>query len=197
MSHLTSVPSGPEPEGTDLATELLRRCARDDDVAFAQLYDLTAPRVFGLVRRVVRDPGQAEEVTQEVYLELWRHASRFDAGRSSALAWVFTIAHRRAVDRVRSAEAAGKRDVVYGHRHREVAHDATSEVVQDRWEARRVRAALETLTPIQRKAVDLAFFGGYTHSEIAVMLDIPLGTAKTRVRDGLIRLRDALGAEGS
>lgn len=197
MSHLTPVPSGPEPEGTDLATELLRRCARDDERAFAQLYDLTAPRVFGLVRRVVRDPAQAEEVTQEVYLDLWRHASRFDSRRSSALAWVFTIAHRRAVDRVRAAEAAGQRDVVYGYRQREVDHDTTSEAAQERWEARRVRTALETLTPTQRKAVDLAYFGGYTHSEIAAMLDIPLGTAKTRIRDGLIRLRDALGVEGS
>ncbi|MBM9464241.1 ECF RNA polymerase sigma factor SigK [Aeromicrobium sp. YIM 150415] len=195
MTHLTPVPSGPEPEGTDRLPGLLARCARSDEGAFAELYDLTASRVFGLVRRVVRDPSHAEEVTQEVYLELWRHAAHFDPSRASAISWMFTIAHRRAVDRVRSASAASRRDIAYGHGHHEVEHDATSELVVDRLEATRVRSALDQLTTTQREAVDLAFFGGYTHTEVAALLDIPLGTAKTRIRDGLIRLRDALGVE--
>lgn len=195
MTHLGPVPSGPEPGGTDPLERLLARCARVDEAAFAELYDRTASRVFGLIRRVVRDPAQAEEVTQEAYLEMWRHAARFDSERSSALSWIFTIAHRRAVDRVRAAAASGRRDLAYGLRNRPVEHDETSETVGDRLDARRVRAALDALTPTQRAAVDLAYFGGYTHREIAAQLDIPLGTAKTRIRDGLIRLRDALGGE--
>ena len=195
MTHLTPVPSGPPPEGTERLAALIGRCARSDEAAFSTLYDLTAPRVYGLVRRVVRDPSHAEEVTQETYLELWRQAARFDASRASALSWMFTIAHRRAVDRVRSASAATRRDIAYGYGHREVEHDTTSEKVVDRLEATRVRAALDELTATQREAVDLAYFGGYTHAEVAALLDIPLGTAKTRIRDGLIRLRDALGVE--
>ena len=134
------------------------------------MYDATAARVHGLVLRVIRDPAQAEEVTQETFLEAWRTASRFDPDRGSALSWLLTLAHRRAVDRVRSAEAAATKI-----------------------EAQRVRQAMGTLTDVQREALELAYFGGYTHTEVATMLDLPVGTAKTRIRDGLIRLRDLLG----
>ena len=194
-------PSVPEPDGASRVEassgpdlpELLRRSARGDEAAFAELYDATASRVHGLVRRVLRDPHQAEEVTQEAYLEVWRQASRFDATRGSALAWILTIGHRRAVDRVRSAEASTRRDEAYGRRNVEVDHDVTSEAAHASLEARRVRGALESLTPVQREAVSLAYLGGYTHTEVAGLLDLPLGTAKTRIRDGLIRLRDNLG----
>ena len=195
MEHIRPV-GAPSPEGrapgTDLV-ELLRRSCRGDQGAFAQLYDETASRVHGLTLRVVRDPAQAEEVTQEAFLEIWRTAARFDPHRGSPLAWMLTIAHRKAVDRVRSAEASSRRDETYEQQNQRVAHDATAEAAQASIEARRVRGALASLTPVQREAVGLAFLGGYTHSEVATMLDLPVGTAKTRIRDGLIRLRDALG----
>ena len=201
MSHLSPVPSGDTPpEGTGAPTDagaalaaLLARCARADEQAFADLYDATARRVHGLVLRVVRDPSQAEEVTQEVYLQVWRTASRFDARKGSALSWLMTLAHRRAVDRVRAAEAASRQDTTYHQRTQVVPHDATAEAAETSLEARRVRVALAELTTVQREALELAYFGGYTHTEVATMLDLPVGTAKTRIRDGLIRLRDAMG----
>ena len=174
-------------------TDLLRRAGRADEAAFASLYDATAARVHGLALRVVRDPAQAEEVTQEAYLEIWRTASRFDPTKGSALSWLMTITHRTAVDRVRSAEASTRRDTTYHQRNQAVEHDVTAEAAQASLEAHRVRSAMATLTQVQREAVGLAYFGGYTHTEVASMLDLPVGTAKTRIRDGLIRLRDALG----
>jgi RNA polymerase sigma-70 factor (ECF subfamily) len=196
-----SVPSGETSPGglgslegatPDLA-ELLRHSARGDESSFARLYDATSARVHGLVLRVVRDPAQAEEVTQEAYLEIWRTASRFDASRGNALSWLMTIAHRKSVDRVRSAEAANRRDATYHRESVPVDRDVTVETVTASLEAGRVRQALHTLTSSQREALELAYFGGYTHTEVASMLDLPLGTAKTRIRDGLIRLRDAMG----
>jgi RNA polymerase sigma-70 factor (ECF subfamily) len=186
----------PSEEGASPAPDLaglLRRSARGDPHAFAELYDATCRRAHGLALRVVRDPAQAEEVTQEAFLEVWRTASRFDPDRGSAVSWILTIVHRRAVDRVRSAEAATRRDVTYHQQNQQVPHDATAEAAQASFEARRVRGALETLTSVQREALQLAYFGGYTHTEVASMLDLPVGTAKTRIRDGLIRLRDAMG----
>jgi RNA polymerase sigma-70 factor (ECF subfamily) len=173
--------------------ELFRRSARGDENAFAAIYDATAARVHGLVLRVIRDPAQAEEVTQETFLEAWRIASRFDPDRGSALSWLLTLAHRRAVDRVRSAEAASRRDGTYHDQNITVAHDSTAEAATTAIEAQRVRSAMKTLTDVQREAIELAYFGGYTHTEVATMLDLPVGTAKTRIRDGLIRLRDSLG----
>ena len=120
-------------------------------------------------------------------------AARFDPDKGSPTAWILTIVHRRAVDRVRSAEAATRRDTTYHQQNHAVAHDATAEAAQASLEARRVRQALSALTPVQREALELAYFGGYTHTEVASMLDLPVGTAKTRIRDGLIRLRDAMG----
>lgn len=186
---LVGAPAG---AGPDLAA-LLKRSARGDEAAFAELYDATASRVHGLVVRVVRDRAQADEVTQEVFLEVWRQSSRYDAQRGSALAWLMTIAHRKAVDRVRSAEAATRRDVTYEQRNQVPAHDVTAEAAHASLEARRVRAALAHLTDVQREAIELAYFGGYTHTEVAALLDLPVGTAKTRIRDGLIRLRDSIG----
>jgi len=185
-------PAGAGPEPTALA-ELLQRSARGDRAAFAELYDATAARVHGLSLRVVRDPAQAEEVTQEAFLEIWRTASRYDVGRGSAVSWLLTIAHRKAVDRVRSAEASSRRESTYHHRNQTVDHDATADAATASLEARRVRTALGALTDMQREAIELAYFGGYTHTEVATLLDLPVGTAKTRIRDGLIRLRDTIG----
>ncbi|WP_323095241.1 ECF RNA polymerase sigma factor SigK [Intrasporangium sp. YIM S08009] len=185
-------PSEEAPGGPPL-DRLLRRAATGDEAAFGELYDAVSARLFGLVRRVVRDPAQSEEVAQEVFLEIWRHSARFDARRGSALSWMLTIAHRKAVDRVRSSEAARNRDESWGASHQDVDHDATAEAAVARLDAERVHQALGTLTEAQRGALELAYLSGYTHTEVAAMLDLPLGTAKTRIRDGLIRLRDTMG----
>lgn len=201
MDHLRAVPSGVPssggtPEGPALAG-LLTRSSRGDSQAFASFYDATSARAYGLAVRVVRDPAQAEEVAQEAYLEVWRTAARFRPEKGSAIGWLLTIVHRKSVDRVRSAEAAGRRDTSYQQHDHPVAHDTTAEAVEASMEARRVRSALGELTAVQREALELAYFGGYTHTEVARMLDLPVGTAKTRIRDGLIRLRDALGVTAS
>ena len=174
---------------------LIQRVGRGDQVAFGDLYDLTAPLVHGVVLKIVRDPSQAEEVVQEVFVELWRIAPCFDPAKGTVTSWVATIAHRRAVDRVRSAEATSRRDTSYHQRNRVTEHDSTAEEATQNLEARRVRQALRSLTDTQRGALELAYFGGYTHNEVSTMLGIPLGTAKTRIRDGLIRLRDTLGVD--
>jgi RNA polymerase sigma-70 factor (ECF subfamily) len=200
VNHTSPDASG-SPEGepgafgatpADLA-ELLRLSGRGDEAAFARLYDITAGRAYGLAVRVVRDPAQAEEVTQEAFLEIWRTASRFDRERGSAVSWILTLVHRKAVDRVRSAEASTRRDTTYHQSNATVEHDTTAEAAQASMEARRVRQALGSLTEVQREALELAYFKGYTHTEVATMLDLPVGTAKTRIRDGLIRLRDTMG----
>jgi RNA polymerase sigma-70 factor (ECF subfamily) len=187
-----SSPSGGVSSAPDLAA-LLKACGRGDEAAFAQLYDATSSRVVGLAVRVVRDPAQAEEVAQEAFLDIWRTSGRFDPTKGSPLGWLLTIVHRKAVDRVRSAEASTRRDASYQQQNQHVDHDSTAEAAQASLEARRVRGALESLTPVQREALELAYFGGYTHSEVATMLELPVGTAKTRIRDGLIRLRDTMG----
>jgi len=149
--------------------------------------------VFGVVRSVVRDPFQAQEVCQEVLLEIWRCASRFQPDRGSAMAWVTTIAHRRAIDRVRSEQRSAERQlraVSYA-----VAYDEVAEMVESRLERERVRRCLGSLTELQRESVTLAYYGGLTFREVAGLLGVPEGTVKTRMRDGLIRLRDCLGAE--
>jgi RNA polymerase sigma-70 factor (ECF subfamily) len=172
---------------------LLSVSARGDEQAFGELYDLTSARVYGLVLRVVRDPAQAAEVTQDVYLQVWQASARFDPCLGSVMSWILMIAHRRAVDRVRLAHSATIRDDRYATRHADRPYDQVSEEVQTSLDAQRVRKVLDELTAAQREAVSLTYFGGYTHREVADLLHIPLGTVKTRVRDGLIRLRDALG----
>jgi RNA polymerase sigma-70 factor (ECF subfamily) len=198
VDHLRPVPAGSPSfeEGASVApdlAELLKLCGKGDQLAFAQLFDAVSSRVHGMAVRVVRDPAQAEEVAQEAFLEIWKNSGRFDPDRGSPLGWLLTIVHRKAVDRVRSAEASTRRDTSYHQQNQPVDHDSTSEAAQASLEAHRVRAALGSLTPIQREALELAYFGGYTHTEVATMLDLPVGTAKTRIRDGLIRLRDTMG----
>ncbi|UUZ61276.1 ECF RNA polymerase sigma factor SigK [Nocardioides sp. B-3] len=171
----------------------MQRSSRGDEAAFAELYDATSARAYGLALRVVRNPAHAEEVVREAYLDAWRTSSRFDPARGSAIGWLLTIVHRKAVDRVRSAEASSARDATYHRESRPVEHDSTLEAAHASLEAQRVRTAVSGLTSVQREAVELAFFGGYTHTQVATMLDVPVGTAKTRIRDGLIRLRDAMG----
>lgn len=166
-----------------------------DERAFARLYDVLAPSVFGIARRVVRNPALAEEVTQEVFVELWRSASRHDPARGSVRTWALTIAHRRAVDRVRSEQSASDRDARAGVlAAASPEYDEVSEAVTDRLEREQVRRCLEALTPLQEQSVRLAYWSGYTYREVAGRLGAPLGTVKARIRDGLLRLRDCLGA---
>ena len=184
------VRSGP---GADQLGALLGRVARGDQDAYAALYDRTAGQVLGLVLSIVRDPAQSEEVTQEVLLDVWRSASRFDADLGSAVAWVMTLAHRRAVDRVRSEQKAAEREMRVASSA--VAYDEVAEAVEARLDRERVRRCLGSLTELQREAVTLAYYGGYTYREVAGLLGVAIGTVKTRMRDGLIRLRDCLGVD--
>ena len=183
-------------EDADEVTALLQRVREGEQEAFAGLYDRTAARVFGMVRRVVHDPQLAEDVTQEVFVEVWRTAARFDPARGSAISWLLTVAHRRAVDRVRSEQAARNRNDKVGRRDVERPADDVVEEVERTLDHDRVRGALDVLSPVQREAVELAYYGGNTHREVARRLDVPLGTVKTRLRDGLSRLRDHLGGTG-
>jgi RNA polymerase sigma-70 factor (ECF subfamily) len=169
---------------------LIHRVARGDARAFEALYDELSAAVYGLARRVVRDPTRAEDVTQEVFLEVWRKAARFDSDLGKAKTWVMTIAHRRAVDAVRRSESNKRQD----HRAApdEVSHDEPADAVIKDEEHGAVRGCLDTLTELQLESVRLAYFNGYTYNEVATLLDKPLPTIKTRMRDGLIRLRDCL-----
>ena len=172
--------------------DLLRAVADDDQDAFATLFDQVAPRVLGLVLRIVRNRAVAEEVTQEVMLQVWRQADRFDPGRGSPLAWVLTLAHRRAVDRVRAEQSQSDRLHRY-ESQQTPAYDATAEEAVGRVEAGAVHRALAQVGEPHRTTLELAYFGGLTHREVAQRLDIPLGTAKTRIRDGLRKLRTSMG----
>lgn len=169
---------------------LLTRVARGDRQAFEELYDALSGPVYGLARRVVRDPARAEDVAQEVFLEVWRKAPDFDAARGRAKTWVMTIAHRRAVDAVRRSEAQRRQD--HHGAPDEVSFDEPGDRVIEAEEHSAVRECLDTLTDLQLESVRLAYFNGYTYNEVATLLDKPLPTIKTRMRDGLIRLRDCL-----
>jgi RNA polymerase sigma-70 factor (ECF subfamily) len=173
--------------------DLLSRVGRGDTPAFELLYDRVAGSVFGVVRRVLRDPAQSEEVAQEVLVEVWRTATRFDLARGSAATWIHTMAHRRAIDRVRASQASHDREQRIAVRDHVPPYDEVADQVETRLEQEQVRKCLGGLTDIQRESVTLAYYGGYTYSQVAGLLDVPLGTVKTRMRDGLIRLRDCLG----
>jgi RNA polymerase sigma-70 factor, ECF subfamily len=171
----------------------LAAVARGDQDAFAAVYDQAAPAVLGLVRRVLRDPAQSEEVMQEVLLEVWRMAARFDPAAGTASAWIMAVAHRRAIDRVRSEQKAVERELRAATAS--VAYDEVADAVEARLEQDRVRRCLAALTDLQRESVLLAYYGGYSYPEVAQLLGAAVGTVKTRMRDGLIRLRDCLGVE--
>ncbi|MFD9130345.1 ECF RNA polymerase sigma factor SigK [Kitasatospora sp. NPDC059571] len=171
------------------------RIAAGDEEAFGRLYDAVAGPVLGLVRRILRDRAQSEEVAQEILLEVWRSAARYRPERGEVLAWVMAIAHARAVDRVRSVQAAADRDRRVAEASYTPEFDEVAEAVERRFDRERVRQGLRALTPLQRECLALAYYGGHTQARIAELLGTPLGTVKTRMRDGLGRLRVGL-AEG-
>ncbi|MEU0662407.1 ECF RNA polymerase sigma factor SigK [Streptomyces lavendulocolor] len=173
--------------------EVMEKVAHGDKQAFSVLYDALAPLVLGIVVRVVRDRAQGEEVAQEVMIELWRQAARYRPEAGSVTTWAGTIAHRRAVDRVRSAQASADREQAQASREHHTAFDEVAEQVETRLESEQVRRCLSGLTELQRQAVTLAYYRGLTYREVAETLRTPLPTIKTRMRDGLIRLRDCMG----
>ena len=176
--------------------QLISRSASGDHDAFAELYDCTSTRTFHLVLRVLRCPDHAAEVTQDVYTELWQLTGRYDETRGSALGWIMTIAHRRAVDRVRSLNRIAARDSAWASEQSGVGVvDEVWQWTSSRLDGDRVRRGMRSLTAVQREAVDLTYLGGYSAIEVARLLEIPLGTVKTRMRDGLIRLRGAVQLE--
>lgn len=190
--HRQADTDGPAVPGDELGA-LLARVARGDQDAYEAVYDAAAGRILGIVRAVVRDPAQSEEVAQEVLLDVWRSASRFDPELGSATSWLTMLAHRRAVDRVRSEQKTAERE--RRTMSSDVAYDEVVEEVEARLDRERVRRCLGSLTALQRESVQLAYYSGYTYSEVAALLGVAVGTVKTRMRDGLIRLRDCLGVD--
>jgi RNA polymerase sigma-70 factor (ECF subfamily) len=184
--------TGPTRLSSDLDA-LLRRVARRDPEAFAQFYDRTGSRVHGLVTRVLRDSGYSEETTQEVYLEVWRTAKDYDSTKGSALAWLMTIAHRRAVDRVRAEQAASQRESRYGAATLDPSLDVVADSAIASDERRRVAECLDGLTDAQRQCIELAYYGGLTYVEVSQRLSANLSTIKSRMRDAIRSLRNCLG----
>jgi len=183
--------TGPYRQSADLDA-LMRRVANGDRDAFAAVYDLTRARVYGLVTRVLRDAGYSEETTQEIYLEVWRTASAYDSARGSALAWLLTMAHRRAIDRVRSEQAGTQRESRYGATNVETPSDVVADSAIAGDERRRVTECLGGLTDTQRECIELAYYGGLTYVEVSQRLAANLSTIKSRMRDALRGLRNCL-----
>ena len=183
-------------EHTRHLVDLLTAIATGDRDAFTDFYRATSHRVFGLAVRILRTHATAEEITQEVYLQVWTLSDRYDPAMSSPMGWLMTLTHRRAVDRVRREQAAGSRDLAYGHRNLGRDHDVVAEAVDQRADTRAVLDCLGTLTDRQREAVALAYYSGRTYPEVADHLSIPLPTVKSRIRDGLKRLAGCLSGGG-
>ena len=172
---------------------LLERIAGRDQPAFAEFYRLTSRRVYGMARRVLIDAELSEDATQEVFLQVWQNAAKFDPASGSPLAWLMTISHRRAVDKVRSSQSSTDREAKYGASSQDIDHDSVSDEVGSRLEAEAVVRCLDTLTETQQESVRLAYYGGLTYREVAERLNAAIPTIKSRIRDGLIRLKTCLG----
>jgi len=184
-----------DPQAEDV--ECLRRLAAGDGDAAARLYDRHARPVYCLILRIVNDEGDAEDVMQEVFAQAWRQASRYDPSRGAVAAWLLMMARTRAIDRLRARQARPVADAL-GDEHLDALPAATRDAAADMIDAEqahRVRRALEELPLLQRLAIELAYYEGLTQREIAERLEEPIGTVKTRVRSGLLKLREAL-AEG-
>jgi RNA polymerase sigma-70 factor (ECF subfamily) len=172
---------------------LIKSVASGDQSALSTLYDATSRLVFGLVVRIVSDRETAEEVLLDVFTQVWRQASSYDTGRGAPLAWLMTIARSRAIDRLRSGKHDQQNKEPLDSIGEVSATGADPEETTVNSERQRlVRAALDTLSPEQREVIELAYYSGLSHSEIALKLGQPLGTVKTRTRLGMIKLRDTL-----
>jgi RNA polymerase sigma-70 factor, ECF subfamily len=192
--HTVDVNTADEASTSVRLAELLAAIAEGDRAAFDEFYARTGPRVYWLATRIVRDPTMAEEISQEVFLQVWTTAGRYDRTQGSPLGWLTTLAHRRSVDRVRVEQAARDRAWAYAGSHLGRDHDSVAERVEQVFDEQAVLRCLDTLTPAQREAIGLAYYGGRTYSQVAEHLNSPLPTIKSRIRDGLIRLKNCLGA---
>lgn len=172
---------------------LLRRVAEQDVEAFASFYDNTRARVFGLVVRVLRDPGYSEETTQDIYLQVWHNAANYNPAMGTPLAWLMTMAHRRAVDRVRSEQSATQRESRYGAANVDLPADRVAEAVIQLDEQRQVTQCLDSLSDPQRECIQLAYYEGLTYVQVSERLSANLATIKSRMRDGIRGLRKCLG----
>lgn len=191
MTFTEEAASTTPPAETDL-DYLLAQVARGDEQSFAALYRSTSARVFGLVRRIVVDTTISEEVTQEVFLQVWQKAADFSPQLGSPFAWLMTLAHRRAVDRIRSEQAHRDRLNRWSTTEVLTPFDDVTESVISRDESQAVRAAFGALSGKQRQAIEMAYYNGLTYAQVAEALEAPLGTVKARIRDGLGRMREAL-----
>lgn len=184
------------PQDPDL-TRLLVAAGDGDREAFTALYDLTSARIYGLALRVLADRSHAEEVAQESYLQCWQQADRFDAGRGTALGWMMTITHRRAVDRVRAEQLHRRRSAEYASADAGVPAAPVGEDIERRAEAVTLRQCLGRLTDLQRSTIELSYFNGMSYPEVAEHTATPLPTIKSRIRDGLRHLRRCVAAGAS
>jgi RNA polymerase sigma-70 factor (ECF subfamily) len=179
-------------ESEDEDRFLLQRVAKGDRNAFAMLYDRYGTASFGMALKICNNRALAEDVVQEAFLSIWQRAGRFDPKRGSVPAYLFAAVHNKAVDAVRHEESLRRREEGVADDTRETGGE---EVLEAAWlgvRRQEVRLAVARLSPVQREALELAYFEGLTYSEVADKLGIPLGTAKTRLRDGMIRLRALL-----
>lgn len=172
-------------------TELLHAVARGDELSLAALYDRYSAILLGLMLRILHSRPEAEDVLQEVFIQVWRRAADFDEARGRGFTWLVTLARSRAIDRLRSLDARGRAAIAAQREVQEETADATDDVLHAE-QRTVVLAALAQLPEEQRRALLLAYFDGLTQSEIATRLQQPLGTIKTRMRSGLIKLRELL-----
>ncbi|MDR6435778.1 RNA polymerase sigma-70 factor (ECF subfamily) [Paenarthrobacter nicotinovorans] len=200
VMDIPNTPGPPVFEATGTATDvnsqltgLLELMASGDQQAFAEFYRLTSRRVFGMAKRVLIDPDLSEDATQEVFIQVWQGAAKFDRSAGTPLAWLMTIAHRRAIDRVRAVQAATDREAKYGAASQDPDRDLVAEEADTNLEAEAVSRCLGTLTDTQRESVRLAYYGGLTYREVAEHLGAAVPTIKSRIRDGLLRLKTCLG----
>jgi len=183
-----------DPDGRAIV-ELLARIARQDEDALAVLYDRMVSRVYSLVRRIVRNMAAAEEVTEDVFFQIWRQADRYDTARGRPLGWILAIARTRALDSLRRVDPAllhpDPEALMEAPNMTAGPHDLLGAIQ----ESDQLHAAIATLEPLPRQLLALAFFSGFTHEEIAVRCDLPLGTVKSHIRRALLGLRETLSAQ--
>ena len=189
---MSSPPARPPNDAESLQAEMIRGVAEGDNQALASLYDATSRTVYGLLLRILSDPSSAEEVLLDVYAQVWRQAASYCPERGRPLAWLTTIARSRAIDRLRRGRNEQQRAVPLDEAARATGGESVEEGVRAGEVRAVVRAALDALTPEQRDVIELAYYGGMSHSEIAAARGLPLGTVKTRTRLGMMRLREML-----